>query len=67
MQDRMDRNDDHHSGGFKRNYSNNFGNRGSNGPNSNYRNDRHDRNERIERSDRMIERREHDDDHIERN
>lgn len=40
----MERNDDHHSGGgFKRNYSNNFGNRSSNNggapnANSNYRN-----------------------------
>lgn len=37
----MERNDDHHPGGFKRNNSNNFGNRGSNnngGPNSGYRN-----------------------------
>lgn len=42
--DRIERNDDQHSGGgFKRNYSNNFGNRASNnggGPNANanYRN-----------------------------
>lgn len=41
--DRMERNDDHHQGGFKRNNSNNFGNRGPNnngGPNMNtgYRN-----------------------------
>lgn len=39
----MERNDDHHSGGFKRNNSNNFGNRGSNNSsgtstNSGYRN-----------------------------
>lgn len=39
----MERNDDPNAGGFKRNYSNNFGNRSSNnggGPNanSNYRN-----------------------------